>query len=122
MILAVEFLAGVIACSIHNQQDQLLGIFLRQGVQKNLEAFGIGGRHDQIDTSSILRADCAVQIDVFTNELGGDLRPDADRSPARSGAVHPAEPRLVGKHDAQAATTPGSNPPGVPHSIWKSFF
>ena len=118
----LEFVAAVIAGSVHNKQDQLLRILLRQGVEENLEAFGIGRWHDQIDASSVLRADCAIQIDVFTNELRGDLRPDADGSPARSWAVHPAEPRFVGEHDAQAATTPGGSPPGFPHSIGKIVF
>jgi transposase len=33
----------------------------------------------------------AVQIDVFANKLGGDLRPRPMGSPARSRAVHPPE-------------------------------
>jgi hypothetical protein len=63
-------------------------------LQKNLKAFRIGRRHDWVDTSSVLRADCAIQIDVFTNELAGDLRPNADGCPARSRAVHPTERRF----------------------------
>src|SRR5208282_2652870 len=108
--------------SVHKKQDQLLVIFLRQGLQKNLEAFGIGRRHHQIDTSSVLWADCAIQIDVFTNELAGDLRPDADGCPARSRAVHPTEPRFIGEHDAQAAATPSGSPPSFPHGSWKAVF
>ena len=118
----LEFVANVIAGSIHNKQDKLPRIFLRHGIQKNLEAFGVGRRHDQKDASTVLRADCAIQIYVFTNELGGNLWPDAGGCPARPRAVHPAEARFVGEHDAQAATTPGGNPPGVPHGIGKPFF
>ena len=33
-----EFVTVVIAGSVHNKQDQLLGIFLRQGVEEDLEA------------------------------------------------------------------------------------
>ena len=118
----LEFVAAVIAGSVHKKQDQFLGIFLRQGLQKNLEAFGIGLRHHKIDASSVLRADCAIQIDVFTNELAGDLRPDADGCPARSRAVHPAEPRFIAEHDAQATATLGGSPSSFPHGIGKIVF
>ena len=117
-----EFVTVVIAGSVHNKQYEILGIFLRHGLHKNLEAFGVGRRHDQKDASSVLRANCAIQIDVFTNELGGDLWPYANGCPARSWAVHSAEARFVGEHDAQAATTPGGNQPGFPDSIGKPFF
>ena len=117
-----EIVAAMVAGSVHKKQDEVLGIFVRQDVHKNLEAFRIRRRHDQIDASSVLWADCAVQIDVFTNQLGGNLRPDADGSPARSRAVHPTETSFVGEHDAQAATPSGGRPPGSPHSIWKRFF
>ena len=40
----LKFVSAVVAGSVHNKQDQLLGIFLGQGLQKNLEAFGIGRR------------------------------------------------------------------------------
>jgi hypothetical protein len=101
-----------------------LGYFFAKvsSLQKNLKAFRIGRWHDQIDTSSVLRADCAIQIDVFTNELAGDLRPDADGCPARSRAVHPTEPRFIGEHDAQATATSGGSPPSFPHSIGKIVF
>ena len=118
----LEFVAAVIAGSVHNKQDEIPGIFLRHGLQKNLEAFGIGRRHDQKDASSVLRANCAIQIDVFTDELGGDLWPYANGCPARSRAVHPAEARFVGEHDAQAATTSGGSQPGFSDSIGKPFF
>ena len=36
----------VIAGSIRQKQDEVLGIFLRQDLQKNLKAFRIGRRHD----------------------------------------------------------------------------
>ena len=36
----LEFVAAVIAGSVHKKQDQFLVIFLRQGLEKNLEAFG----------------------------------------------------------------------------------
>ena len=112
----------VIACAVHNKQDQVLAIFLRQSVQKNLEALGIGRRHDQKVTSSVLRTDCAIQIDKFTNELAGDLRPDAFGCPARSWAVHPTKARFVGEHNSQATTSPAGNPPGLSDSIRKPFF
>ena len=66
----LKFVSAVVAGSVHNKQ-------------KNLEAFGIGRRHHQVDASSVLRADRAIQIDVFTNELAGDLWADADGCPAR---------------------------------------
>jgi hypothetical protein len=114
-----KFLAAVIAGSVHKKQDQFLVIFLRQGLQKNLEAFGIGCRQD---ASSVLRADCAIQIDVFANELAGDLRPDADGCPAWSRSVHPTEPRFITEHDAQATAPLGGSPSGFPHGIGKIVF
>ena len=53
----LKFVAAVISGSVHKKQDQFLVIFLCQGLQKNLEAFGIGCRQDQEDASSVLRAD-----------------------------------------------------------------
>jgi len=118
----VEIVAVMVAGTVHEQQDELPPIPSGQCLEKNLEAFGIGRRHDQIDASSILGTDGAIEIHVFANELGGDLRPGASGSPARSRAVHPAKARFVGEHDAQAATTSGGKPPGSPHSIWKAVF
>src|SRR6516165_4362194 len=51
---------GNLEGSVHKKQDQFLVIFLRQGLQKNLEAFGIGCRQDQEDTSSVLGADRTI--------------------------------------------------------------
>jgi hypothetical protein len=117
-----ELVAVVIAGTIHKHQDELPGVLLGQCLQKNLEAFCVGRRHDQIDASSILGADCAIEVDIFTNELGGDLRSRSVGRPARSRAVHPPKARFIGEHDAQAATTSGGSPPGLPHGIWKAFF
>jgi hypothetical protein len=108
----------MIAGTIHEQQDELPGVLLGQCLQENLEAFGIGRRQDQIDAGSILGADSAIQVGVFANELGSDLRPRSIGSPARSRAVHAAKARFVGEH----ATTSGRNSPGLPHSIWKAVF
>ena len=56
----LELVAMMIAGTIHKQQDELPGVLLGQCGQKNLEAFRIGCRHDQIDASSVLRADGAI--------------------------------------------------------------
>src|SRR5580658_2280749 len=117
-----KVIALMIAGTVYEQQDELAGILLGQCLQENLEALRVGRRHDQIDTGAILRADGAIQIDVFANELAGDLRPRPIGSPAQSRAVHAAKARFVGEHDAQAATPSGSNPPGLLHSIWKAVF
>jgi len=119
-----EFVAVMIAGAVHNRRMKCLGYFLAKVSRKIWKHSVSGGRHDQIDASSVLRADCAIQIDVFTNELGGDLRPDADGSPARSLAVHPAEARFIGKHDiANRRPRLGGSPPGFPHSaLWKIVF
>src|SRR5215469_11901006 len=101
----------MIAGSVYKQQDELPGILLGQCLQENLEALCVGRRHDQIDAGSILRADGAIQVDLFANELAGDLRPRSIRSPARSRAVHPIEARFIGEHDAKAVATTGSRPP-----------
>src|SRR5260221_8908612 len=65
----VEFVAMMIAGTIHEQQDELPGILLGQCLQENLEALRVGRRHDQIDAGAVLWADGAIQIDVFANEL-----------------------------------------------------
>src|SRR5258707_6478531 len=117
-----KLVAVMIAGTIHKQKDKLPAVPLGQCLEKNLEAFRVGRRHDQIDASSVLRADGAIQIDVFANELAGDLWPCPIGSPARSRAVHPPKASFIGEHDAQAAATSGGNPPGLPHSIWKAVF
>jgi hypothetical protein len=105
-----EFVAVMIAGTIYKQQDELPGVFFCQCIQKNLEAFRIRRRHDQINASSILRADCAIQVDVFANELGSHLGPDAARCPARPWPIHSTETGFIGKHDPQPTTAPGSRP------------
>src|SRR5262245_61636331 len=117
-----ELVAAMISGSVHKQQDKLPGIFLGQCVQKNLEALRIRRRQNQIDAGSVLGADCAIEVDVFTNELRGDLRPDADGSPARPRLVDPTEARLVGKHDPQATAAPGGSSLGFPHRVGKTGF
>jgi len=96
--------------------------FSREDIEENLEGCRIRRRHDQIDARSVLRADPSVQVDVFANELGGDLGPGADGSPARPWPIDTAEARLIGEHDPQATTAPGGSPPGLPHRIWKTVF
>jgi len=83
-----EFVAVMIARTVHEQQDELPAVLLGQCVRKNLEALRVGRWHDQIDAGSILWADCAVEVDEFANKLGSHLRPDGLRRPARSGPVH----------------------------------
>ena len=118
----LEIVALMIAGAVHEQQDELPAVLLGQCVEKNLEALRVGRRQDQIDAGSVLRADGAIQIDVFANELAGDLWPCPIGSPARSRAVHSAKACFIGEHDAQAAATSGGSPPGLLHSIWKAVF
>src|SRR5580704_15475313 len=87
--------------AVENQEDILPGKLSRQGGEEDLKARRIRSRHDQIDASPVLRRDRAVQIDVFANELGGDLGPGANRGPARPWPVDPAETRFIGEHDPQ---------------------
>ena len=108
--------------AVEHQKNILPGKLSREDVEEGLEARRIRCRHDHIDASAILRSDRAVQIDVFANELGGDLGPGAGWSPARPRAIDPAEPRFIGEHDPQATTAPGGSPSGFPHSIWKAVF
>src|SRR5258705_12600153 len=98
------------------------GYFLANVSRKIWKHCVSGAGMIRIDAGAVLWADGAIQIDVFANELTGDLRPRPIGSPARSRAVHPAKARFVGEHDAQAATTSGGSPPGLPHSIWKAAF
>ena len=114
--------AAMVGGAVEHQEDILPGKFSRQHVEERLEACGVRGRHDQVDTSSVLWNDRAVQIDVFADELGSDRRPRSDRRPARPRPVDPAEAGFIGEHDAQATTAPGGRPLGFPHSIWKAAF
>ena len=66
--------------------------------------------------------DRAVQIDVFANELGGDLGPGAGWSPARPRVIDPAEPRFIGEHDPQATTAPGGSRLAFLTAFGKPFF
>ena len=97
-----EFIAMMIAGTVHEQQDKLPAVLPGQSLEENLEAFRVGRRHDQIDASSVLWGDGAMEVDVFANKLGGDLWPCPIGSPARSRAVDPPEARFIGEHDAQA--------------------
>src|SRR5258707_15794264 len=112
----------MIAGSVYKQQDELPRVLLGQCLQENLEAFRIGRRHDQIDAGSILRADSAIQVDVFANELAGDLRPCSIGSPARSRAVHPAEARFIGAHDAASCSHVWRQPAGPSSQQLESRF
>jgi hypothetical protein len=77
-----EAAAAMVGGAVENQEDILPGKLSRQDVQEGLEARRIRSRNDKIDASPVLRRDRAVQIDVFANELGGDLGPGANRGPA----------------------------------------
>ncbi len=120
--------AAMVGGAVENQEDVLPGKFPREDIEEGLEARRVRCRHDQIDASPILRRDRSVQIDVFANELGGDLGPGAGWSPARPRAVDPAETRFIGEHDPQATTAPGGSPPLVPatatfrfNQLWKRY-
>ena len=117
-----EVAAAMVGSAVENQEDILAGKLSRQDVEESLEARRIRSRHDQINAGPVLRRDRAVQIDVFANELGGDLGPDADRGPAWPWPVDPTETRFIGEHDPQATTSPGGRPLGFPHSGWKAIF
>src|ERR1700704_6053041 len=104
--------------AVENQEDILPGKLSRQGGEEDLKARRIRSRHDQIDTSPILRRDRAVQIDVFANELGGDLGADADRCPAWPWPVDAAETRFIGEQDPQVTASPSGSPLGF---IWKAI-
>jgi hypothetical protein len=89
----------------HNTPKQLRdGVRASSGDPSKLgESAGVMG-------DCLLLADCAIQTDVFTNELAGDLRPKADGCPSRSRAVHPTEPRFIAEHDAQVTAPLGGSP------------
>ena len=108
--------------AVEHQEDIVPGKLSRQDVEEGLEAARVRCRHDQINASPVLWRDRAVQIDVFANELGGDLGPDADRRPAWPWPVDPPEPRFIGEHDSQLTAALSGSPPGFPHSIAKAVF
>jgi hypothetical protein len=55
-----EMAALMIASAVHEQQDELSAVLLGQCIEKNLEALRIGRRQDEIDASSIPRADGTI--------------------------------------------------------------
>src|ERR1700730_11016659 len=108
--------------AVENQEDILSGKFSGEDIEEDLEACRIRSRHDQINAHSVLRANRSVQVDVFANELGGDLGPGTDGSPTRPRTVHPVEARFIVEHDPQATTPPCRSSLGFPDSIWKTVF
>jgi hypothetical protein len=78
-----EIAGAMVGSAVENQKDVLPGKLAREDIKKRLEACRIRSRHDQIDESAVLRCDRALQIDVFTDQLGGHLGPCSDRRPAR---------------------------------------
>ena len=117
-----EAAASMVGGAVENQQDILPGKSSRQDIDEALKACRIRCRHDQIDAGTVLRRNRAIQIDVFANELGGHLRPDAARRPARSRPVDPAETRFIGEHDPQPTAALGGRPPNLPYRAWKAAF
>jgi hypothetical protein len=55
----------MIGSAVQKQQDMPFGIFFGQNIEEDLEAFRIGRRQDQVDESSVLWADCSIQVGVF---------------------------------------------------------
>src|SRR5208282_3007382 len=117
-----EVAAAMVGSAVENQKDVLPGELSRQHLEEGLETRCVRRRHDQIDAAAVRGRDCAVQIDVFANELGCDLGPRSDRRPARPWPIDAAEARFISEHDAQIATAPGRGPPGFPYSIRKAVF
>jgi len=52
----------------------------------------------------------------------GDRGSRADRRPAGLDAVHAAEARFIGKHDAQPPATPSGGPSRLAYGISKAAF
>ena len=67
-----QLATAMVGRAVENQKDVLAGEPARQHVEEGLKAGGVRRRHDQIDANSVFWRDCAVQIDVFANELSGD--------------------------------------------------
>ena len=90
-----EFVAGVIARTVHEQQDQVPAIALGHGVEKYPEAFGVGRRQDQKDASPVLGRHRPIQIDILADQSGGDRGPRAERAPstAVAGSCGQSAPR-----------------------------
>ena len=108
-----ELVAAMISSAVNKHQDHLSRISLGHGVDKYLEALGVGRRQDQKDATPVLGRHRPVQIDILADQLGGDLRPRTERRLARPRPVHAAKARFVGKHDAQPPPAP---PPAAPSS------
>jgi hypothetical protein len=59
-----EFIAMMIADTVHEQQDKLPAVLPGQSLEENLRAFRVGRRHDQIDASSVLWGDGATEVRI----------------------------------------------------------
>src|ERR1700731_4640454 len=108
--------------AVENQEDILPGKLSRQGGEEDLKARHIRSRHDQIDTSPILRRDRAVQIDVFANELGGDLGLMPIGAQHGRGRLMRPKRASSANRDPQVTASPSGSPLGFPHGIWKAIF
>jgi hypothetical protein len=60
IVRSLEIRALMIAGAVHEQQDELSAVLLGQCVEKTLEALRIRRRQDEIDASSVLRADGTI--------------------------------------------------------------
>ena len=114
--------AAMVGSAVENEKDVLSSEPSCQHIEEYLETGRVRCRHDQIHAAAVLGRDRAVQINVFTYQLGGHYRPRSDRRPARSRPIDTPEPGLISEHDAQAATTTRGCPPGFPHSVRKAVF
>jgi len=83
----------VIAGSIYNNQDHILGHILRS-VSRILEALGIGRSMKPENRTVPSCGQTAPTINEFTTKLAGNLRPDPI-GPSMAEDGHPAEARFV---------------------------
>ena len=67
----------MVGSTVEDQENLLPAVFSGQNIEVDLEAGSIRCGHDQIDASSILGTDRAVEVDILANELRGDLGSDA---------------------------------------------
>src|SRR5258708_3580733 len=93
----VEFVAMMIAGTIHEQQDELPGILLGECRKKNREALRVGRRNNKIAAGAALRAAGAIQIDVLATELTGALVASPHGEPSRAGGGPPGKGALGGR-------------------------
>ena len=81
--------------AVIHHENKVVGKRLANVVQEKGHAFAIHGGQDVVARSPVLRAERAIGIGVFPNDLFADDWSDTGSGPASSGVVDSPEPGFV---------------------------